>query len=77
MQLTLEAVGLLLTGKKQEWAILRKLIMEATFIPSIVNFDRFPLYRNFIYPVAPKFPRKLELTLKTIISPMLSSTLRL
>eukprot|EP01133_Synstelium_polycarpum_P001082 gene1082-1226_t len=39
VKLAMEAVCLMLTGKKLEWADIRKKIMEPTFISSIVDFD--------------------------------------
>ncbi|EFA77050.1 cytoplasmic dynein heavy chain [Heterostelium album PN500] len=39
VKLAMEAVCLMLTGKKLEWADIRKKIMETTFISSIVDYD--------------------------------------
>lgn len=39
VRLTLEAVCLMLTGKKLEWADIRKKLMEPTFISSVVTYD--------------------------------------
>ncbi|EGC38132.1 cytoplasmic dynein heavy chain [Dictyostelium purpureum] len=39
VKLAMESVCLMLTGRKLEWAEIRKKIMETTFITSIVNYD--------------------------------------
>eukprot|EP01132_Coremiostelium_polycephalum_P002127 gene2127-2619_t len=39
VKLALEAVCLMLTGKKLDWVEIRKKLMETTFISSIVSFD--------------------------------------
>ncbi|EGG20698.1 cytoplasmic dynein heavy chain [Cavenderia fasciculata] len=39
VKLAMEAVCLMLTGKKLEWGDIRKKIMETTFIASIVDYD--------------------------------------
>eukprot|EP01114_Cavostelium_apophysatum_P023031 TRINITY_DN854_c0_g1_i2.p1 TRINITY_DN854_c0_g1~~TRINITY_DN854_c0_g1_i2.p1 ORF type:complete len:4577 (-),score=1545.65 TRINITY_DN854_c0_g1_i2:38-13768(-) len=61
VQLTMEAVVYMLSGKKQDWAAIRRILMEASFIPSIVNFDSSKItdkMRKFIeqnYESDPKF----------------------
>nr|3J6P_D Chain D, Dynein heavy chain, cytoplasmic [Dictyostelium discoideum] len=39
VKLAMEAVCLMLGGKKLEWADIRKKIMEPNFITSIINYD--------------------------------------
>src|SRR5690606_35492422 len=39
IQSTMEAVCMLLSGKKMDWTAIRKMMVDASFIPSIVKFD--------------------------------------
>jgi dynein heavy chain 1 len=61
VQLTMEAVVLLLTGKKQDWNGIRKMLVDAAFIPSIIQFnsdsitDKTRQYLNENYFNDPKF----------------------
>eukprot|EP01117_Protostelium_nocturnum_P006264 TRINITY_DN2259_c0_g1_i6.p1 TRINITY_DN2259_c0_g1~~TRINITY_DN2259_c0_g1_i6.p1 ORF type:complete len:4259 (-),score=1954.67 TRINITY_DN2259_c0_g1_i6:110-12886(-) len=61
VQLAMEAVCFLLSGKKQDWNSIRKFIVDQSFIPSIVNFDSKQItdkMRKFIdttYMEDPKF----------------------
>lgn len=72
---TLEAVGLLIHGYKQEWAELRKLIAAPTFISTVVNFDGYSV--KFVLFSAPTLLRRFEQVLRIIISLISRSILRL
>lgn len=39
VRMTMECVVLITTGKKADWAAIRRILTDMAFIPNVVNFD--------------------------------------